>query len=113
MRKLLEWAAKELTTRHRLRKNQVLGQMNHAGPDSVEFTFLDMDHPEQGAVELLQIQVSRIPQRPNDRSPVISCQVSTLMEVAPRSDKGKDHTKVLRFDSTQDVIHWLENNTVS
>lgn len=108
MKKLLEWAVGELIAPRPLRKNHILGEVNHAGPRSVEFLFVDKDKPEQGAVELLQIQVSAKPAPDNVPGPAYSCRVYTLMAAVQPANKLGTQNRELVFSSTQEVIDWLQ-----
>ncbi|GAB3935253.1 hypothetical protein [Larkinella terrae] len=113
MKTLLEWAIGELTSRHRLRNNQILGEINHAGRNSVELLFLDKDQPERGAVELLLVQSNSVQLLVNGSCSAFSCQISTLMELAGRSDQSKKHHTTLQFTTTQEVIDWLETTHIA
>ncbi|GAB3277237.1 hypothetical protein GCM10027347_51110 [Larkinella harenae] len=113
MKTLLEWAIGALTSRHRLRNNQILGEINHAGRNSVELLFLDKDQPERGAVELLLVQGNSVQQLVNGSSSTFSCQIFTLMELTGRSDHSKKHHGTLQFATTQEVIHWLETSRIA
>ncbi len=110
MKTLLEWAVGELITPHQLRNNQVISEINHTGSKSVELLFVDKDRPEQGAVELLQVQVSSKPQVGDVTLPAYTCRVYTLMASTqptnnPRPQNGE---MVFIFTSTQQVIDWLQ-----
>ncbi|GAB3942123.1 hypothetical protein GCM10028805_06250 [Spirosoma harenae] len=110
MKQLLDWAVEALTTRQPLRKNQVLGELNHVGHQSLELLFLDSDRPELGAVELLQIQVSPATHLPNLNQPSITCRLNKLMELTRCGHQPHDPAIVLVFPSTQEVIRWLQTN---
>ncbi|GAB3946668.1 hypothetical protein GCM10028805_17560 [Spirosoma harenae] len=110
MKQLLEWAVEALTARQPLRKNQVLGELNHVGRQSLELLFLDSDRPELGAVELLQIQVSPATHVSNLNQPRITCRLNKLMELTRSENQRKDPDIVLVFPSTQEVIRWLQTN---
>lgn len=110
MQHLLEWTIGALINRYPLRKNQILGELNHVGRQSVELVFLDKDRPELGAVELIQIQVSLDKASQNMNQPSFRCRVNKLMELSLPSHQRNDHDTVLLFPTTQDAIRWLQTD---
>lgn len=110
MEELLAWAVRELMIPHPLRRNQIVGEINHAGRLAVDFMFLDYDRPERGAVELLQIQLSSNPQQPHSNQLAYTCRVYKLMELASAYTPPDQQESVLFFSTTQAVIHWLQTD---